>query len=79
MVQNHHDKNIQLTLEFPFEKYTYLKKLADIHGISVQQYILEFLCANLENDLDLRQKKFKDAMEKVIKEKDGTLRKLADS
>ena len=79
MNQNNHEKKIELTIDFPFEKYVCLKALADQKEISIQRYIVEFLCANLEKELDLRKIKFKEAMDKVLREKDDTLRKLADS
>lgn len=75
----HEKKTIQLTIDFPFEKYAYLKALADQYDISVQQYIIEFLCANLERERDLRRQEFKKAKEKLMKEDEDILRKLADS
>lgn len=82
MKQPHHQKEntVRLTIDFPAEQHAYLKMLAARRGISMRQYVIESLCENVEQEakhIDLSQNKFKKSLDKVIKENDDVLRRLA--
>jgi hypothetical protein len=56
--------------------------LAAKRGVSMRQYVIEFLCENIEKQeakhIDLSKNKFKKALNKVISENADVLRRLAD-
>lgn len=76
------EHTVRLTIDFPAEQHAYLKMLAAKKGVSMRQYVIESLCENIEKKeakhIDLRENKFKKTLNKVIKENDDVLRRLAD-
>jgi hypothetical protein len=56
--------------------------LAAKKGVSMRQYVIESLCENIEKQeakhIDLRENKFKKALNKVIGENEDVLRRLAN-
>jgi Antitoxin ParD len=80
--QHHHkqEDTVRLTIDFPAEQHAYLKMLAARKGISMRQYVIESLCKNVDLEakhIDLSENKFKRALNKIIKENDDVLRRLA--
>jgi len=79
----HHKKEdtVRLTIDFPAEQHAYLKMLAAQKGISMRQYVIESLCENIEKQdakhIDLSENKFKKALNKVLRENDDVLQRLA--
>ncbi|HSX03605.1 MAG TPA: hypothetical protein VLG76_02625 [Rhabdochlamydiaceae bacterium] len=72
---------VRLTIDFPAEQHAYLKTLAAQKGISMKQYVLESLSANVElkkGQKKIGKNKFKVLLDEIIKEDNDVLRRLAD-
>lgn len=82
-MKQRHAKTVRLTIDFPAEQHAYLKMLAAKKGISMRQYVIEALFKEVEAEetrsTDLSKKKFRKSLDKVIKENDDLLRRLADT
>ena len=78
----HHQQQdiIRFTLDIPAEQHAYLKMLAARRGISMREYVLESLSNRVETEenINLRQNKFKKILKNVLEENDDVLRRLAD-
>lgn len=76
-----HPDTVRLTIDFPAEQHAYLKMLAAQNGVSMRQYVLESLSANVElkkGQGTIGKNKFKSLLNEIIKEDDEVLRRLAD-
>lgn len=83
MKQQHQSKEskVRLTIDFPAEQHAYLKMLAAKKGISMRQYVIESISHQVEREakhIDLSENKFKKALNKVIKENNDILKRLAN-
>jgi len=71
-------KNVRLEIDIPADQYAYLKELADIEGVTLEQFVIEHLPAlQKKKHQDLPKEEFDELLADLLDEKEPVLKRLS--